>query len=312
MRLAISCLATLLLSTSALSAPRVIASIVPVHSIVASVMGDVGTPELLLSGRNSEHTATLSPQQLSDLGQADAVFMIGAGLEHKLGQVSGGDSVNGKKFFTLSEAPGIKTLKIREGGKFEVHEHEEEEHEGEEHDDHDEAILKFDPHVWLDPENAKAMTTAVATELSRIDPEHSKTYEANAAAYVASLDQLTADISAETKPIQNKPFVVFHDAYQYFENRFGLIAVGSISDISAAAPSAKRLNEIRGKLEETKAVCVFREPQFDAKYVTVVLEGSQARQGVLDPIGSDITPGPKAYAELLTRLAKGARDCLMN
>lgn len=312
MRLAISCLATLLLSTSALAAPKVIASIVPVHSIVASVMGDVGTPELLLSGRNSEHTASLSPQQLSDLGKADVVFMIGAGLEHKLGQVSGSDAVGGKTFTALSEVAGIKTLKIREGGKFEVHEHEEEEHEGEDHDDHDEAILKFDPHVWLDPENAKAMTNAVAAELSKIDPEHAKTYEANAAAYVASLDQLTADISAETKPIQNKPFVVFHDAYQYFEARFGLTAVGSISDVSAAAPSAKRLNEIRSKLEETKAVCVFREPQFDAKYVTVVLEGSQAQQGVLDPIGSDITPGPKAYAELLTRLAKGARDCLMN
>lgn len=311
MRLAISCLATLLLSTTAFAAPKVIASIVPVHSIAAAVMGDVGTPELLLSGRNSEHTASLSPQQLSDLGKADVVFMIGAGLEHKLGQVSGSDAVGGKTFTALSEVAGIKTLKIREGGKFEVHEHEEEEHEGEDHDDHDEAILKFDPHVWLDPENAKAMTNAVAAELSKIDPEHAKTYETNAAAYVASLDQLAADISAETKPIQNKPFVVFHDAYQYFETRFGLTAVGSISDVSAAAPSAKRLNEIRSKLEETKAICVFREPQFDAKYVTVVLEGSQARQGVLDPIGSDITPGPKAYAELLTRLAKGARDCLM-
>jgi len=312
MRLAVSCLATLLLSTSALAAPKVIASIVPVHSIVASVMGDVGTPELLLSGRNSEHTASLSPQQLQDLGQADVVFMIGSGLEHKLAQVSGSDAVGGKTFTALSEAPGIKTLKIREGGKFEVHEHEEEEHEGEDHDDHDEAILKFDPHVWLDPENVKAMTNAVAADLSKVDPDNAKTYEANAASYVASLDQLMADISAETKPIQGKPFVVFHDAYQYFETRFGLTAVGSISDVSAAAPSAKRLNEIRSKLEETKAVCVFREPQFDAKYVTVVLEGSQARQGVLDPIGSDITPGPKAYAELLTRLAQGARDCLMN
>jgi len=308
MRLAISCLATLLLSTSALAAPRVIASIVPVHSIVASVMGDVGTPELLLSGKNSEHTASLSPQQLSDLGQADVVFMIGSGLEHKLAQVSGGDAVNGKTFTALSEAAGIKTLPVRQGGTFEVHE----EHEGEAPDDHDEAILKFDPHVWLDPENVKAMTNAVAADLSKADPGNAKTYQANAAAFVASLYKLTADISAEIKPIENKPFIVFHDAYQYFEARFGLTAVGSISDVSAAAPSAKRLNEIRSKLEETKAVCVFREPQFDAKYVTVVLEGSQARQGVLDPIGSELTPGPKAYAELLTRLAKGARDCLMN
>lgn len=312
MRLAISCLATLLLSTSALAAPKVIASIVPVHSIVASVMGDIGTPELLLSGKNSEHTASLSPQQLSDLGKADVVFMIGAGLEHKLGQVSGSDAVGGKTFTSLSEAAGIKTLPVRQGGAFEIHHHDEEAHEGEAHDGHDEAILKFDPHVWLDPENVKAMANAVAADLSVIDPGHAKTYEANAAAYVASLDQLTADISAETKPIQSKPFVVFHDAYQYFETRFGLTAVGSISDVSAAAPSAKRLNEIRSKLEETKAICVFREPQFDAKYVTVVLEGSQARQGVLDPIGYDIAPGPKAYAELLTRLAKGARDCLIN
>jgi zinc transport system substrate-binding protein len=312
MRVFAACLATLLLSTSALAAPKVIASIVPVHSIVASVMGEVGTPELLLSGRNSEHTASLSPQQISDLSEADVIFMIGSGLEHKLGQVSGSESVNGKKFFALSEVPGIKTLRIREGGKFEVHEHEVGEHEGEEHDDHDEAILKFDPHVWLDPENAKAMTNAVAAELSKIDPEHTKSYESNAAEYIISLDQLAAEISAETKPIQNKPFIVFHDAYQYFETRFGLAAVGSISDVSAAAPSAKRLKEIKDKLEETGAICVFREPQFDAKYVNVVLEGSKARQGILDPIGSDITPGPKAYAELLTKLAKGARDCLMN
>ncbi len=308
MRLAISCLATILLSAPALAAPKVIASIVPVHSIVAAVMGDIGNPELLLSGKNSEHTASLSPQQLQDLGKADLVFMIGSGLEHKLAQVSGGDAVGGKTFTALSEAAGIKTLPVRQGGTFEVHE----EHEGEEHDDHDEAILKFDPHVWLDPENAKAMANAVTSGLSKVDPENAKAYEANAAAFVASLDQLTAEITAETKPIQGKPFVVFHDAYQYFEKRFGLNAVGSISDVSAAAPSAKRLNEIRSKLEETKALCVFREPQFDAKYVTVVLEGSKAKPGVLDPIGSDIAPGPIAYAELLMRLAKGARDCLMN
>ena len=318
MRLAISCLATLLLSTSALAAPKVIASIMPVHSIVASVMGGIGTPELLLSAKNSEHTATLSPQQLSDLGKADVVFMIGSGLEHKLVQISGSEAAGGKKFISLSASAGIRTLPVRQGGTFEVHEehegeeHEGEEHEGEEHDDHDEAILKFDPHVWLDPENARAMTNAVAAELSRIDPGNARTYEANAAATLASLDQLTAAISADTKPLQGKPFVVFHDAYQYFEKRFGLAAVGSISDVSASAPSAKRLNEIRRKLEETKAICVFREPQFDAKYVTVVLEGSKAKPGVLDPIGSDITPGPKAYAELLTRLANGARDCLMN
>jgi zinc transport system substrate-binding protein len=160
--------------------------------------GEVGTPELLLSGRNSEHTASLSPQQISDLGKADVVFMIGSGLEHKLGQMNGSEAVSGKKFTSLSEATGIKTLAVRQGGAFEAHE--EEEHEGEEHDG---ALLKFDPHVWLDPENVKVMTNAIATELSKIDPEHAKSYETNAATYIISLNQLTAEIRAETKPIQN-------------------------------------------------------------------------------------------------------------
>ena len=233
MRLAVSCLATLLLSTSALAAPKVIASIVPVHSIVASIMGHSGTPELLLSGKNSEHTASLSPQQLSDLGQADVVFMVGSGLEHKLAQVSGSDAVGGRKFISLSEAAGIKTLPVRQGGSFEADDHEEEEHEGA---IHGEAILKFDPHVWLDPENVKAMAKAVAAELIAIDPEHAQNYQANAAAYVQSLDALSDGIARETQPIQNKPFIVFHDAYQYFEKSFGLTAVGSISDVSGAAP----------------------------------------------------------------------------
>ena len=308
MRLAISCLATLLLSTSALAAPKVIASIVPVHSIVANVMGDVGAPELLLSGKNSEHTAALSPQQISDLGKADAVFMIGSGLEYKLGQVSGSDAVGGKQFTALSEAAGIKTLPVRQGGTFEAHD--EEEHEGEEPDDHDGAVLKFDPHVWLDPENAKAMATAVAAGLGKVDPGNAKTYAANAAAYAASLDQLSAGINAETKPIQGKPFVVFHDAYQYFEKRFGLTAVGSISDANAASPSARRLKEIRDKIASAKAVCVFREPQFDEKFVRVAMEGTAARPGVLDVMGFDVTPGPGAYEAMMHNLAKSARDCL--
>ena len=217
------CLATILLSTSALAAPKVIASVMPVHSIVASVMGDVGTPVLLLSGKNSEHTASLSPEKISELGKADVVFMIGGGLEHKLGQVSGTEAVNGKKFFALTGAPGIKTLKIRQGGAFEADDDEELPATT---DDQYEFAKKYNVHIWLDPENAKAMTKAIAAELGKIDPEHARTYEANAEAYLASLDQLEKDISAETKSIQGKPFIVFHDAYPYFEKRFGLEALG--------------------------------------------------------------------------------------
>jgi zinc transport system substrate-binding protein len=309
MRVIAGCLATFLLSTSALAAPKVIASIMPVHSIVASVMGDVGTPDLLLSGKNSEHTASLSPEQISELGKADIVFMIGGGLEHKLGQVSGTEAVNGKKFFALTGAPGIKTLKIREGGAFEADDDEELPAAT---DDQYEFAKKYNVHIWLDPENAKAMTKAITAELGKIDPEHAKTYQANAETYLASLEQLEKDISAETKSIQGKPFIVFHDAYPYFEKRFGLEALGSISDANAASPSARRLKEIRDKIAAANAVCVFREPQFDAKFVRIAMEGTKAKPGVLDVMGFDVTPGPKAYEEMMRNLAKSARDCLAN
>ena len=307
MRLLTACIATLLLSTSALAAPKVITSIMPVHSIVANVMGEIGTPYLLLSGKNSEHSASLSPEQISKLGKADVVFMIGGGLEHKLGQISGTEAVNGKKFIMLVDAPDMKALKIREGGAFEADDDEE---LPDKSDPQYGFALKYNPHVWLDPQNVKAMTKAVAIELSKVDPEHAKTYETNATAYLSSLDQLETEIAGATKSIRGKPFIVFHDAYPYFEMRFGLNAVGSISDAAASNPSAKRLDQIKTKLEQTKATCVFREPQFDTKYVNIVLEDSKARQGVLDAMGYDLTPGPNAYAEILRNIATSAKACL--
>ena len=307
MRLLTACIATLLLSTFALAAPKVITSIMPVHSIVANVMGEIGTPDLLLSGKNSEHSASLSPEQISKLGKADVVFMIGGGLEHKLGQISGTEAVNGKKFIMLVDAPDIKALKIREGGAFEADDDEE---LPDKSDPQYGFALKYNPHVWLDPQNVKAMTKAVAIELSKVDPEHAKTYETNATAYLSSLDQLETEIAGATKSIRGKPFIVFHDAYPYFEMRFGLNAVGSISDAAASNPSAKRLDQIKTKLEQTKATCVFREPQFDTKYVNIVLEDSKARQGVLDAMGYDLTPGPNAYAEILRNIATSAKACL--
>jgi zinc transport system substrate-binding protein len=321
-RAAVSFAALLAVTAPALAGPKVVASVVPVHGIVAAVMGDTGTPELLLEGKLSEHRATFTADQISTLGKADVVFIIGHGLEAKLAQISGSEAVNGKTFVELSEAPGVKTLPIREGGAWEAHDHDHDHGEAAEagHDhDHDktaeaghdhEGVLEFDPHVWLDPENAKAMAAAVAAELSKADPANAKAYEANAAAFAASLDAVSADIARQLEPAKGKPFIVFHDAYQYFETRFGLDAAGSISDISAQAPSAERLKEVRDKLSATKAQCVFREPQYDDKVVAVVIEGSAARSGVLDGLGADLPPGPAAYPQLLRNLASAFHACL--
>ncbi len=154
------------------------------------------------------------------------------------------------------------------------------------------------------------MAEAVAAELAKADPANAATYTANAAAFAKSLEQLSTEIAAELTPVKTVPYVVFHDAYQYFEARFGLNAAGSISDVSAKAPSAKRLKEIRGKIKKVKAACVFREPQYDGKMVTTVVEGTDAKQGVLDPLGADVTPGPEAYQQVLRQLAGSLKACL--
>jgi zinc transport system substrate-binding protein len=279
----------------------------PVQSIVAAVMGDRGTPELLLQGRLSEHTASLTPRQIAALGAADIVFTIGHGLEYSVGQLDGSEAVNGKRFVQLELAPGVSLLPIREGAAWEP-------------DtnapttaaviDANGLVLKADPHIWTDPANAVAMARAVAAQLAKADPGGADVYRQNVEQFSTSLQSLGDDIAAEMRPLRAKRFIVFHDAYHYFERRFGLQAAGSISDVSASTPSAARLKSIRDRLVATHAACVFREPQFDDKYVRAITEGTPARIGVLDGLGADLTPGPAAYGQLLRNLAASFRNCL--
>jgi zinc transport system substrate-binding protein len=283
------------------AAPKVMASTVPVHSIVAAVMGELGSPELIFQGTMSEHSSELSPQQIAALGTADLVFMIGPSIEIRLGQLDRGEAVNGKAFAMLANAPGITRLKIRKGGAWEAHDHEKE--HGEE--DHTEGATTYNGHVWLSPANAKFMATEIARHLAVADGANATTYETNAVAFAARVDD-----TALLAPVKDRPFIVFHDAFPYFEEAFGLAAVGAISDASGIPPSAKRLGEIRAKLAETGAVCVFREPQFDERFADTVIEGSAARLGVLDAVGAGLDPGPDAYLQLLNNLARNIRDCL--
>lgn len=325
---AVSLLALAQTSSAAQAAPKVVASIVPVHALVAGVMEGVGTPELLLSGQTSEHQASYSPAQLKSLADADLTFIIGQGLELKLDELSGSEAVKGKRFVELSDLPGLTKLPIREGGAFAPHDHEhahgeskaedaehDHDHEGETHAegeerDHDHGKASFDPHIWLDPVNAKVMVAAIAENLSKADPDNTAAYDRNAKAFTQEMDELAADLAQDLAGLKDKPFVVQHDAYQYFEARFGLTVAGSIADLSANDPSAQRLKEVRDKLKAVNAVCVFREPQFSDRAAQTVIEGTSARSGVLDPIGASLPPGKGTYAQLLRNLAAELRSCL--
>lgn len=179
------------------------------------------------------------------------------------------------------------------------------------HDDHDaHEAMEVNVHIWLDPMNAKIMVGEIARKLAAADPANAALYAANAKALAARIDGVSANISELLKPVRDRPFVVFHDAYQHFESRFGLNAVGSITVSPEVVPGAARISEIRAKIIGLDAACVFSEPQFTPKLVSVVTEGTRARQGVLDPLGADLTPGPDLYVTMIENLGANVIDCL--
>jgi zinc transport system substrate-binding protein len=296
---------------------KVVATIKPIHALVAKVMQGVGTPALLISGAASPHTYAMKPSDVRALHAADIFFRVLETVEPFTAKVIA--SLPGSvRVATLADAPGIELLDVRTGATFEAHRHDD---HGKEHgatglahkdDDHDEnARARRDGHVWLDPENAKMMVAEIARVLAEASPENADVFRENADRLVAEIGALEAQIADELAPVKGRPFVVFHDAYQYFERRYGLNALGSITVSPEIQPSAKRLGEIRRKIAALGAACVFAEPQFQPKLVDAVIEGTNARSGTLDPEGALVAPGPDAYAVLLKSLAAGLRSCLI-
>ena len=306
----VALLSMALLSTTTMAAPEVVASIKPVHSLVSAVMAGVGEPTLIVKGSASPHTYALRPSDAAALESADIVFWTGHGMElflsEALESLAGGANV-----VELAESPGINLLPVREGGAFEPHEDEAQEgddhaHEEHAHDEHGEG----DMHFWLDPENAKLMVTHIAATLSAADPDNAAAYTANAEAELVKLDALEAELTATLAPAADKPFIVFHDAYQYFEARFGLTLAGSVTVTPDVLPGAARIDELKAKLGTLGATCVFAEPNFEPAIISAITEGTSAKAGVLDPEGGALDQGPELYSELLRGLATSLVDCL--
>ena len=303
-------------------APSVAADITPIHSLVAMVMEGVGTPSLIVRPGASPHGYSLRPSEAGALQDADIVFWVSAGLTPWLE-----DSIealgHNAKAIELLEADGATELSFREGATFEGHDHgdedhdehaeeEHDEHAEEEHDDHeddDHDHEGHDPHAWLDPENARIWLDVIAAELSAVDPENAETYAANAAARKAELATVITEIDAELEGFRGTNFVVFHDAYQYFENRFGLHAAGSIKLGDASDASPARIAEIRDTVVELGITCAYAEPQFNPGLLQSVFAGTTAVIGVLDPLGTELELGPDFYPELLRTISRDLNAC---
>ena len=338
--ISLSAIATLLGGTAMADVPNVAVDIAPVHSLVSRVMDGVGTPDLILPPGASPHEYSLRPSEAAALQDADIVVWMGKDLapwmEGAVATLAGDAEV-----LTLLEADGTMLLDFREGASFEKHGHDDEhdlENHAEDDHDHDEehdhaeddhnheadsederdhgdeehahAHGAFDSHAWLSPTNAATWLNLIAAELSAADPENAGKYFANAAAGREELEALNAEVNAMLEPVRGGNFIAFHDAYQYFETDFDFPASGAISLSDATDPSPARIAEIQERVRAEGIDCVLTEPQFNPGIVATVLEGTDAKTGVSDPIGATLEPGPTLYPQLIRGLATSLADCL--
>lgn len=300
--------------------PNVAADIAPVHSLVSRVMDGIGAPKLVVQSGASPHGYRLRPSEAKALQDADLVFWMGEELtpwlDGALKTLASKASIT-----TLLDQEGVILHDFRESVLFEAHDHSDhdDDKDHDDHDDHDDDDDDkdhdddhggHDPHAWLSPENAKLWLNIIASKLSVSDPENAATYFMNAAAGQTEIEEMIIEVSATLKPVQSGKFVVFHDAYQYFENDFDFYASGAISLSDASDPSPARVAKIQKRIRDEGIQCVLAEPQFKRGLVATVMEGSEATASVIDPLGADLKTGPKLYTQLIINMAKTLRNCL--
>ena len=292
----------------------VVTSIKPLHSLTSYIMEGVGEPELIIDGVASPHNFQIKPSHAKMLQNADLVIWIGEDLESFLPTALKSipkDAV----VFELLDQSGLKKLKFREKNIFEGHddhghdEHakKEDDHDDHGHDDHGHGHGSFDPHIWLDPANAKVIVKKITNQLSKIDKDNASTYKANSKKVIKDLDGLIKEVKNEIN--KDASFVVFHDAYQYFEKRFGLSVIGALTVNPDVMPGAEQLSEIREVIENEKAKCIFSEPQFNPNIINSIASDTGVKTGVLDPLGANIDKGKNMYFDLIKDMSNSLKDC---
>ena len=294
---------------------KVVTSIKPIHSLARYLMDGVAKPDLIVDGYASPHGFALKPTHAKMLQEADLVFWVGEDLENFLEKPLKSIAKKAEKI-ELMEIKGLTKLKFRERNIFDEHGHKEDEHGHKEdehghkedehgHDEH--AHGEHDPHIWLDPMNAKVILSEMAEHLIENDSKNEAKYKANLKRAHKDLDQLTKKVKSEL----NKDFksIVFHDAYQYFEKRFDINVLGAFTVNTDVMPGAEQLAEIREVIEHDKVSCVFSEPQFNPDIIKAVAKDTNIATGVIDPLGATLNPGKDLYFDLIGNMSKSFKGC---
>ena len=306
----------------------VISTIQPINSLVSAIIGNTGKSITIIPSEQSPHDFKLKPSDVKVLQNGNIIFYVSNHLESSITKVLKNLPKN-IKLINLMEESGVNHLAIRDNDAWERHDHhghddhddhdkhgkkhdDHDDHDkhGKKHDDHDDHEKEDDVHVWLSPDNAIKIVQKVNKVLSLYFPENSKIYNDNTTKFIDKIRNLKMELVKELSPIKNKPYIVFHDAYQYFEKTFELNAVGSVALEGDIASSPKQISLIKDKIVKSKALCVFQEPQFDSKLVKIVVEGTDAKIGTLDPLGVNISENKDFYLQLITNMAKSLKECL--
>jgi len=306
---------------------KVVVSIKPIHSLVSYIMDGVGTPDLIVDGYNSPHGFSLKPSHAKMLQEADMVVYVGEGIEEFLEKPLESISKNSVKFELMNQS-GIKKLKFRERNIFEDHDdhddhghgkkkkddHDEhdkkakkDDHDDHGHDDHGHGHGEFDPHIWLDPMNAKIIVKKVTNQLSKLDNENSSIYKSNSKKALKEIDKLIKEVKSSIN--KDAKVVVFHDAYQYFEKRFNVNIIGALTVNTDVLPGAEQLAEIREVIEHEKVTCVLSEPQFNPDIVKTIANDTKINSGVLDPLGANLNKGKNLYFNLIKNISASLKNC---
>ncbi len=313
----LSILSFLTLFTSANAEIKVVASIKPIHSLASYLMEGAGSPDLIVDGYASPHGFALKPSHAKMLQEADIIFYVGEGLENFLEKPLKSIAKKAEKI-ELMEIKGLKKLKFRERNIFDDHDdhgHDEDGHKEDDHDDHghDEdsheghAHGEYDPHIWLDPENAKFILNEMVEHLIENDEKNASIYKSNLNKALKDIDKLLKNVKSEL----NKDFksIVFHDAYQYFEERFNVTVLGAFTVNTDVMPGAEQLSEIREIIEHDKVSCIFSEPQFNPDIIKAVAKDMNISTGVLDPLGATLDSGKGLYFDLIRNMSKSFKGC---
>ena len=330
--LIISIISTLFYFSALKAEIKVVTSIKPIHSLVSYIMEGVASPDLIVDGYNSPHGFSLKPSHAKMLQEADIVIYVGEGLEEFLEKPLESLAQNAVKFELLKQS-GMKKLKFRERNIFEGHDdhddhghgkkkkddhddHDDhdhdkkakkEDHDDHGHDDHGHGHGEFDPHIWLDPMNAKIIIKKVTNQLSKLDKDNSSTYKSNSKKALKEIDNLIKQVKSDIN--KDAKVVVFHDAYQYFEKRFDVNIIGALTVNTDVLPGAEQLAEIREVIEHEKVTCVLSEPQFNPDIVKTIANDTNIKMGVLDPLGAKLDKGKTLYFNLISNISSSLKNC---